>query len=256
MFIVRKKKYSPKLTGLLILFAVIITGFFSFLWAAWWLNSKPLIQNFVSYKLHNLAHDISRFNEHFQPEHSEVLPMPLLKQPDKITENTLVSDSASVVFDSTYYYFLWDKYITEFGMTELDSLSIDSLVKIEMLKSKKENSSNDITDNQTYSIKKDELLYVTGLKPVLKPDGLSSLDSLDYMNYQENVYTLEVWRSPLNYQGIKTTGNLITVYGITDFESITLYFISRNNFALKIKSRMYSLKNDGKFYPFRELQMN
>lgn len=256
MFIIRSKKYPPRLTRLLILFTLVLTGFFSVIWSTWWLNSKPLIQNLISFKLHDFAHEISKFNENFRPEYSESLPMPVLKLQTKLPENTQFSDTAITEFDSTYYYFLWDKYITEYGMTELDSLSIDSLIKIEMSKYKSENSLNPLDEDDSYSIKKDELLFVTGLKPMLKTEGLNSQDSLDYINYQDNVFTLEVWRSPLNFQGIKTTGNLITVFGITDFENITLYFISRNTFALKIKSRMYALKNDGKFYPFRELQIN
>ncbi len=257
MSIINSKKFKSGQTKILLFITGLMILLFSILWTLWWSNAKGKLQNIVTRSVAELKNNLSEFNDFFQPTYSEVLPMPVKAKKvsdDTMNEKNLVE---SEQFDSTYYFYLWDMFINEFGMYELDSLSIDSLVKIEMEKTKPETQPETINGAETFSLKKDELLYVTTLKPLpYKAENIKEQDSLDFSAIEDNLYTLEFWISPLNYQGIKTTGNLIIIYGISDFENIVLHFISRNNFALKIKSKMYSLKNDGQFHPFKELQFN
>lgn len=257
MSIISSKKFKTHQTRILIILTGFVIILFSVLWTLWWVNTKDKLQNHISGYLSELKTYLSEFNDFFQPTFTEVLPMPVLQQ--KVSRDTLKRDNSSEIaqFDSTYYFYLWDMFVSEYGMYELDSMSLDSMIRVEMEKTKPEIQTEITSGDETFSLKKEELLYVTTLKPLQhKTENIREQDSLDFSAVEDNLYTLEFWRSPLNYQGIKTTGNLIIIYGISEFDSIVLYFISRNNFALKIKSKMYSLKNDGKFYPFKELQIN
>jgi hypothetical protein len=257
MFIIKTKKYQPRQTKVMLLFALLLILFFSVIWSFWWLKSKPFIQEIVSHTLFNFAEEINHFNDFIQPDFTEVLPMPVIQKEENETTGQVSDPKETKAFDSTYYFFLWDKFVYEFGMTDLDSLTIDSLIKIEMLKTPEQNNQKtNGQEKEMFSLKKDELLFVTGMKPLLRSETASEQDSTDFMNVQDYLFTLEFWRTPLNFQGIKTLGNLITVYGISEFDQISVLFLSRNNYALKIKTRMYSLKNDGKLYPFKDIQLN
>jgi hypothetical protein len=257
MSVIKSKKYTPYQTRILFVVAFAVVVIFSLAWSILWLNVKPRIVSFASVQLVNLKNNLTEFNDVFQPVAYSSAPMP---EKDKKTNSGVIPQTTEeniVAFDSVYYFYLWDKMIAEFGMAEADSLTIDSLVKLEMAKNIKQNPENENVTNEDFSIKKDELLFVTALKPVShKAELFSAQDSVDFQNAKDNAFTIEFWKSPLNYQGIKTTGSLILVYGVSDFDNISVCFIEKQSFALKLKNKMYALKNDGKYYPFRELQMN
>lgn len=224
----------------------------------WWKSKKSDIQNIMNHKILEFVENVSAFPDTFLPDFKEKMLMPQ-KQPN---HNSFVSkDSSAAIyeaFDTAYYFFLWDKFTLEYGMNELDSLSLDSLIKIEMKKRPVvQNDNNEQTHDNRYSIKKDELLFVMALKPIpLKPEIFREQDSLDFALVENTLYTIEFWKSPLNFQGIKTTGNIITVYGITDFEQVSVVYIAKNTLALRLKNKLFTLKNDGVFYNFRELSYN
>jgi hypothetical protein len=240
----------------MILITIFVIVVFSVIWSAWWIRIKPLIlQNFL-YGIVNEQRNIREFNDHFQPTTREILPIPKL-QSKKPVIDTLKTDTINTsMFDTTYYYYLWDMYVQEYGMDEVDSLTIDSMIKADMIRSAMETNSNSNQDNTSFTIKKDELLYVTSLKPVAhNPLKFSEEDSLEFAELQDYTYTLEFWKSPLNYMGHKTTGNMIIVYGINEFDDITVRFLSGNNLALRIDSKLFAIKNDGLFYTFKETQI-
>jgi len=257
MSVIKSKKFTPYQTRILLVVAFTVVVVFSLVWSLWWLNVKPRIVSFASTQLMNLKNNLTEFNDVFQP-----VAYSISKMPEKEKSNTSgaiveTTETTNMAFDSVYYFYLWDKMIAEFGMAEADSLTIDSLVKLEMAKNVKQNIENEEISNDDYSIKKDELLFVTALKPTShKAEAFSPQDSVDFQSIKDNAFTIEFWKSPLNYQGIKTIGTLILVYGVSDFENISVCFIAKQSYALKMKNKMYALKNDGKFYPFRELQMN
>jgi len=223
----------------------------------WWKKVLPVIQNAVSGKIIQFTENISAFNDIFQPGYSESTPIPQMNKTSNIPIVNDTLNNTNVEFDTAYYYILWDKFINEYQMDELDSLSIDSIIKAEMKNNPANTSTEEESADANFSLKKDELLYVTALKPLPnKPELFKEQDSLDFSAIEHSVFTIEFWKSPLNYQGVKTTGNIITVFGISDFENINLLFLSKNHFALKIKNRMYALRNDGNFYNLKELIVN
>jgi hypothetical protein len=239
---------------LMIIIAVVVFLFFLILWSFWWARKKPVIAAFLSETIISLQNHLSSFNDEFDPPVSEKTHMPS-EDNDKVYQTDGTKDTLnSIEFDSTYYYFLWDKLIQEFEMNELDSLTIDSLVKIEMQNSVAIDTEKTNTNEETYILKKDELIYVTSRKPILSPAGtFNSQDSLEFSNVQHNQFTIEFWKSPVNYEGIKNIANSVVIYGMSDFENISINFLSKNTYCLKISNKRYALKNDGKFYHFREL---
>jgi len=256
MSIIRSKKYKPrqaKLMMLITLFAIIV---FSLIWSTWWIRTKPLIFETMLSRIAYEQRNIREFNDLFQPTFREIVPIPKLETSRNIADSINTVTQASFIVDTTYYYFLWNKYIQEYGMDEVDSLTIDSMIKAEMIHSAVETNSTADQNNTSISIKKEELLYVISLKPLAHhPERFSTQDSLEFAEKQNFTYTVEFWRSPLNYEGHKTSGNMIIIYGISEFNDISIRFISRDSMALRIESKLYAIKNNGQFYTFKESQI-
>lgn len=256
MSFIKSKNYNPRQTKLMILITVFTITVFSVIWSVWWIKVKPIILQSLLSGIVNEQHSIREFNDLFQPTFREILPIPTISIQKTLNDTSKQDTLSSLPFDTTYYYYLWDLYIQEYGMDEVDSLTIDSMIKAEMIRSVMDETVISDQNSSSFSIKKEELLYVTSLKPVAhQPGNFSPQDSVEFEELKDFTYTLEFWKSPLNYEGHKTTGNIIIIYGISDFDDISIRYISRNNLALKIKSKLYSLKNDAQFYTFRETQI-
>lgn len=252
--IIKSKKYSSKQTRILYAIVLVFTVFFLMVWLLWWSAVKPQIFKLLGEKMQVLHDNLSAFNEDFSPTYTEFAVLEDKQYPESIVIASDTTKTSEEVFDSTYYYYLWDVYIQEFGLNEMDSLSIDSMIREEMKRTTMPETL--IDDNQeSFTIKKEELLFVTSVKPVFKPDSLSGADSIANPIVSSISYTIEFWQSPLNLQGVKTTGNLILIYGVSDFHTVSLKMNAQLKPVLQIRNIVYQLKNDGRFYSFKELQI-
>ena len=256
MSIIRSKKYKPHQAKLMMLITLLVIVAFSVIWSTWWIRTKPFFFQTMVSRIVYEQRNIREFNDLFQPTFREILPIPQSQTKTNIADSLNTDTQASFILDTTYYYFLWNKYIQEYGMDEVDSLTIDSMIKTEMIHSAMETNSTEDQNNTSISIKKEELIYVISLKPLAQnPERFSTQDSLEFAEKQNFTYTVEFWRSPLNYEGHKTSGNMIIIYGISEFNDISIRFISRDSMALRIESKLYAIKNNGQFYTFKESQI-
>jgi len=247
-FLIFKKR---NLVFLLVVFIILI---FTLLSIAWWSKKMPHLKSEINNKIGNIAKDISEFDDYFLPKNfTKIL---LGKEQNYISQYE--KDSANLtqekLFDTAYYYFLWEKYITEYGFDELDSISIDSIIKREM-EIEAIDLSNSINNmsKETQQIRKDELQHVKIIVPT--PFGKDSLQSSIYKQSVSNMqFKIEFWESPINFSGVKALGNVIIVYGVKEFDSIALQFDSLNNkLYLKRHNTFYQIERDGQLYPFSKL---
>jgi hypothetical protein len=118
--------------------------------------------------------------------------------------------------------------------TFIDSLKMDSTtLTLEQLIALYQNQTIDTSKsytNENIVISKDELLY-TRLVKILgqyqHDNDDSDLDSvlIDQRNAHkkdQNTITVEFWRSPINYKGYKFDNSKLVVFGLLEFNNLTL----------------------------------
>ena len=124
-----------------------------------------------------------------------------------------------------------------------DSLKTDSLKTV-------------FTDNEDVVVKKDELLN-TKAYPVTELDAKADASKIKQDSLLETVsgvknengyssFTIEYWRSPLNYKGYRMAKNKIIVYGITPETEIKLFRLEKNIY-LRMASSTYKLEYSNEF---------
>jgi hypothetical protein len=239
------------LVFLLIVFIVLI---FSLLSIVWWSKKMPYLKREINNTIGYIAKDISEFDDYFMPKHFVNVLVEREQMYKYQDEEDTINLTKNKLFDTAYYYFLWEKYIAEYGFDELDSLTIDSIIKREMEIEAIDltNSSNNMS-NETQQIRKDELLHVRIITPTTY--GNDSIQNVIYKQQTSNMqFKIEFWESPINFSGVKALGNVIIVYGVKEFDSIALQFDSLNNkLYLKRHNTFYQIERDGQLYPFSKL---
>lgn len=225
----------------------------------WWTKKLDVINNEFHKTFSDVTHQISSFEYSFDSKNKTTKKIPKKTYFKKQVEEEIIPEQKEETFDTIYYNFLFNQMITDFGMADIDSTTIDSLVKIEMknrLKIETTETQNSNIAEQTQTIKKDELIHVKSLKPVFSGGNyISSDDSLSIDNKTAITYTIEFWKTPLKTQGIKSVGNLIIIYGIEDFDNTSLKIDNKQRLLFVSKNISYQIKPDGKLYSFRELQL-
>ena len=108
-----------------------------------------------------------------------------------------------------------------------------------------------ITEEDQFTIAKEELLSVKSLKVIKIGGGSNQSDSLaaHLANVKENVsdlYFVEFWKTPLNSKGYRFTKNKIMLYGFMDSNNILLYELE-SSFYIKSSDQVYRLFYGGDF---------
>ncbi|MDP4266827.1 MAG: hypothetical protein Q8880_05285 [Bacteroidota bacterium] len=105
-------------------------------------------------------------------------------------------------------------------------------------------------------IKKDELI----VSRIIRIEGVDIqknrhnrlLDSLLTDENDDNIYSdkiiVEFWKSPLNYKGYKMTRTKLVLFGLTDYDDITIRYV-RNNYFLHSGNTKYKLLFNDNFMP-------
>ncbi len=117
--------------------------------------------------------------------------------------------------------------------TQIDSITTDTI-----------HTATEFDDN--YSVVKEELLYSKSLKVIDIDSKTEVLNSIDTIFIEDDigdkvvspVFSIEFWKSPINFKGYKTGKNKIVLYGIYDFKKL----------SLKKKEEILYLQCDDKYY--------
>jgi len=218
---------------------------------AWWKIKIQYFKDDLNEIIEDFANDIAKFDDYFLPKHFVSITVEGEQKYKQLTQED-TSELKDKPMDTALYYLLWDKYIAEYGFEELDSLTIDSIVKKTMetyaLDTISISTKQDIKETQ--QIKKEELKGVELMIPSLFVSDTVQ-GAVKQLNMQFNV---EFWDSPLNLSGAKVVGNIITLYGIKKTDAISLQYDPENgNLYLKYNNALYLLERDGKLHQFSKL---
>lgn len=118
-------------------------------------------------------------------------------------------------------------------------------------------------NNEDIIVKKDELLMVKNIDVIYVNQAISSgknaKDSLLHQtsgirddNNVKFSYSMEFWKSPINYKGYKMSKNKIVLYGMNPGEILKLYKFNDNIF-LKTSVYVYRLDYSGDFKQLEKL---
>ena len=145
--------------------------------------------------------------------------------------------------------------------TFIDSLKMDSttltLEQLIELYSKEEhfdtNHSSSNQYNENIVISKDELLFskVMGIKGNYQSNDSYELDSIltDQRNTPrkaKNMMKVEFWRSPINYRGYKFDDTKLVLFGLLEFDDVTLLGKGEQLFV-KYNADFYRIENTDDF---------
>jgi hypothetical protein len=150
-----------------------------------------------------------------------------IKITEKVIDNSKINEFTSP-----------DKKIVKLKKSSsLNYKEIDSLIKEEDINIAKEElltvKSIKVIDLDNRSNPKDTLTgHIAGVKAQDFPD----------------VFFVEFWRTPLNSKGYRMTRNRVVLYGISDFNSMTLYKVD-DNFYLKNDEIVYKISTGSEFKP-------
>ncbi len=162
-----------------------------------------------------------------------------------------------------------------------DTLYVDSINKnlvkkdsIKMLKNNDTDSLNEdlIIEEKTISISqngndivvmKDKLLFVRQIN-LPKSEQIADTTNNDYLDslltdkkYDKkkslNIYRVEFWKSPINYQGYKMLKNKIILFGIEQFDLVSLNYFNKKLY-LKYINNYYFIEELDNFSPFIQLK--
>ena len=146
--------------------------------------------------------------------------------------------------------------------TFIDTLKIDSTtLTIEQLialyKDVAIDTSNNFSENNNIVISKDELLFTRMVKVAgqnLKNNEDAKLDSIliDQRNTpkkDQNVIKVEFWRSPINYKGYKFDDVKLVVFGLLEFNNLSIYRY-RDDLFISFNKDFYFLEKNDDFKPF------
>ena len=128
-----------------------------------------------------------------------------------------------------------------------DSLRIDSINRVKKMIQDKD---------EDFVVMKDELLFVKNISVSGKSNKNNKsdkkLDSLLTENIinesAKNVFHVEFWKSPINYNGYKMINNRIILFGIYQYNNLKLRFIN-DNLYLDYLGSFYLIKDVSDFMP-------
>lgn len=130
-----------------------------------------------------------------------------------------------------------------------DSLKIDSITPI------------DTVDNQIdpadIVVVKDELIYSKQIIPLgdakgFLCDNTSELDSLlvdNITKISQKGIRVEFWKSPVNFKGYKLNKRQLILFGIMEFDAVTLEFQEGKALLLHYRNQDFELKCTQEFLP-------
>ncbi|MFA5782322.1 MAG: hypothetical protein WC868_08635 [Bacteroidales bacterium] len=144
-----------------------------------------------------------------------------------------------------------DEFLARYNGQLPDSLVLDSILK----------NQNNI-DINTYSasdnipIKKDQLIYaksftIPGIDQFNNddPDKIDSLltdNKANTLNKFKNMFSVEFWKSPINYKGYKTGKNKLVLFGIDQFNMISFKMLNKTLY-MKYISDYYQVDKTSEF---------
>lgn len=179
---------------------------------------------------------------------------------DKINEKKEENVSVKKLSFKEKYKSQLKKY--KIPATFIDSLKIDSTtLTIEQLialyKDVTIDTSNNLSENNNIVISKDELLSTRMVKVAgqnLKNNEDAKLDSIliDQRNTpkkDQNVIRVEFWRSPINYKGYKFDDVKLVVFGLLEFNNLSIYRY-RDDLFISYNKDFYFLDKNDDFKPF------
>jgi len=253
MFNVRHNKFFLNATIVVIILSAAV-------FIIYWYHKIEIVTDNVKEKIEDKMIGLSDFKENIHE--SKYVFQKFGKSQKQYYPVEEIIDSTDIEFDTLLYINLWEKYVNDFGLQELDSLTIDSLVKIEMKKTRDTLNTKEVDDDlaedneDIFQIRKDILLNVITIIPemiiseeVSQNDTLNNLAS-DDIKTNKTLYTIEFWKSPLNFKGYKASRNLIIIYGIEDFKKVKLLTDKQMHIFLMYGNKKYPIKKDGNFYSF------
>jgi hypothetical protein len=141
-----------------------------------------------------------------------------------------------------------DEFIAAHGGNKPDSLVIDSFIRSQR------NKSNSIED---VVVMKDQMLSSRSVEAKGKDNSLAvknnKLDSLltdetGQGKLMKSVFTVEFWKSPVNYKGYKKIRNKIVLFGVYQSDAVALRFMNKALY-LSYQNNFYLIENTSDFKP-------
>ena len=182
--------------------------------------------------------------------------------------------SLGLLVGIAFFIFKIDDYLSKFTKPSLDDIKITEQTIIVAPKeevSKKNSGSKKTTVNVKNSptinynevdaliqaddvtVAQEELLSVKNIK-VIDLDGKTKRDTLvgqlagvTSPNFA-NMFFVEFWKTPLNSKGYRMTRNRVILYGLSDFNSITIYKVD-GSYYLKNEEVVYKISSGTEFKP-------
>lgn len=148
---------------------------------------------------------------------SERIPKRLIGQVQKVfsSDNTIKHDTVTVVVEKEV-----PVYNNNNPDIDTTAMATDSLA----------------TDSTDFLVKKDELLYTKTFKLIELKNGSSAIDSamakaadVDPTGLPQN-FSVEFWKSPINYKGYKMGRGKIVLFGIYQSNDVSLVSIGNSVF--------------------------
>lgn len=127
----------------------------------------------------------------------------------------------------------------EINLNKIDTISYDSTL-----------------NNDELVVMKDRLLFVTTFTLYIEQNHNDKmLDSLlidKQINADNNLYTIELWKSPINYSGYKMINRRIIIFGIYNVTNLSLKYLE-DIFYLRSQDIYYQIKHENEFSPLKIL---
>ena len=141
-----------------------------------------------------------------------------------------------------------DEFFAKFGGKMPDSLQLDSFFKSQKAFAKVKDDDVVMKDQLLYS----KVVQVTGTNLNEKQNG-KNIDSLltgdvNTKKSNKNIYKVEFWKSPVNYKGYKTGKDKVIIFGLFEFESVSLKLFNKLLY-LKNGKDFYAIENTTEFKP-------
>jgi len=141
-----------------------------------------------------------------------------------------------------------DEFIAAHGGNKPDSIVIDSFIRSQR------NKSNSIGDEV---VMKDQMISSKSIEAKGKDNPLTAknnkLDSLltdetGQGKLMKSIFTVEFWKSPVNYKGYKKIRNKIVLFGVYQSDAVALRFMNRLLY-LNYMNDYYLIENTSEFKP-------